>query len=134
LKKSFSLIEVLVSVMLVSTVIIVMLQTKNNSLFFLEKFETNSFYHSCISLVSTMPTSDEKIYIEDKINFDDDDIRTKLKNIKIVSKIADEKEIKIANNEYIKKTSIQSATYTIEHNEDTKISQKFYTFKLGFNE
>jgi type II secretory pathway pseudopilin PulG len=52
MKKAFSLVEVLVSVMLIVGVIATIIKTKDNSLFFLEKFKQNSFYNGVISMIT----------------------------------------------------------------------------------
>jgi hypothetical protein len=85
--------EVLIAIVLITTVIAAILQTKNNSLFFLDKFQTSSFYHSCISLSTDYNASNrnKNIYVSDSINFGDDDIRKKLKEIKI--HVKDEEKI-----------------------------------------
>jgi hypothetical protein len=128
--------EVLIAVVLITTVIAAILQTKNNSLFFLEKFQTSSFYHSCISLSTDSNASNrnKNIYVSDSVNFGDDDIRKKLKEIKI--HVKDEEKIdekKLPDNDYIKTASINKSTYKIEKNDKT-ISQTIYSFTLNLDE
>ncbi len=51
-KKAISLIEVMVSIALISTVIVTILKIKDNNLFYIDKFKKASLSNGYISLVS----------------------------------------------------------------------------------
>ena len=129
MKKSITLIEVLVSVMLISVVITAILQIKENNLYFLEKIKNSSLYNSYISLVSLTPlkkSEDKKIYLSDEVDFADDDIRKVLKEIKIERKTKDLDPLEFKTDEYNLKVNIFKTTLTIEN----KITTNFYRFAL----
>ncbi|MEA2017724.1 MAG: hypothetical protein U9N59_04690 [Campylobacterota bacterium] len=128
-KKAISLVEVMVSVALISIIIVSILKIKDNNLFFIEKFKTTSLNNGYISLVSipfNVNMRNEKIRLGDKINFDDDEIRRELKDIKIILEDIKIKDIELPTNDYIKTAEIIHSKYTIEKD----ISKIFYTFKL----
>ncbi len=68
----------------------------------------------------------ETIRVSDKINFNDDDMRKELKNIKIILKDKKLKNIELPKNDYLKDTKVIKSTYSIEK----EVSKVFYTFKL----
>ncbi len=128
-KKAISLIEVMVSIALISTVIVTILKIKDNNLFYIDKFKKASLHNGYISLVS-LPSNvkmrNETIRVSDKINFNDDDMRKELKNIKIILKDKKLKNIELPKNDYLKDTKVIKSTYSIEK----EVSKVFYTFKL----
>ena len=132
MKKAISIIEVLVAVMLITTVIAAVLQMKNNNLFFLDKFSQSALLNSYVSYsVVQAPNSkrDTKIYLDKQIDFNDDAIRKKLKQIKISIKDTVEKDVGIPKNDYIQSVNILKSSYNLEY-KAKKIQQNFYTFKL----
>jgi len=132
MKKAISIIEVLVAVMLITTVIAAVLQMKNNNLFFLDKFSQSALLNSYVSYTVVQPPNskrDTKIYLDKQVDFNDDDIRKKLKQIKISIKDTEEKDIGIPKNDYIQSVNILKSSYNLEYKEK-KIQQNFYTFKL----
>ncbi len=126
MKQSFSLVEVLVAVSLISTVIVTTLQMQQNNIFFLEKFKESSTQNSYISLAtsSSKTLRNKKIILSDVVNFNDDDIRKELKDIRV--KVVDSKadNVKIPKNDFLEGKVIQS-TYSTD-----KVTKIFYTFKL----
>ncbi|RLA82807.1 MAG: hypothetical protein DRG78_06165 [Epsilonproteobacteria bacterium] len=128
-KKAISLIEVMVSIALISTVIVTILKIKDNNLFYIDKFKKISLNNGYISLVS-LPSNEKirgkTIRVSDKINLNDDDIRKELKNIKIMLQDKKIKNIELPKNAYIKDAKVIKSTYSIE----TEVSKVFYTFKF----
>jgi len=128
-KTAISLIEVMVSIALISTVIVTILKIKDNNLFYIEKFKTMSLNNGYISLV-TIPFDksqmDKTIRVGDNINLNDDDIRKELKGIKIILKERFIKDVELPSNNYIKSAKIISSTYST----DINMQKIFYTFKL----
>ncbi len=130
MKKAISLVEVLVSIMLITTVIVAILQMKDNNFFLLEKFKKTSLYNSYISLAVTIGINrNEKVYLDDIVNFDDNDIRKDFKEVRILVKDKNLKDIILPENEYLRFISVVESNYTMSLHNDTA-QQKFYTFKL----
>ena len=133
MKKSFSLIEVLISVMLLSVIITTIFQIKENNLFFLSKFANSSKNNEFISLATIEKIDPNKlrnsnIYLDEIVDFKDDDIRKELKNIKVNIKDKEEEELDLSTDEYTLKIQILKSMYKIED----KIQKDIYTFKLGY--
>jgi hypothetical protein len=131
MKKALSLVEVLISVMLLSIIITTILQIKQNNLLFLEKFKQTSINNSYISLLVTSKTNNRNrnIYLSDKIDFNDDDIRQELKSVKINIKDEELDDIILPQNDYIKTAKVVKSTYTIV-SDDNLPKNIYFTFKL----
>jgi hypothetical protein len=128
-KQALSLVEVLVSVMLISVVIVSILQIKENNLNFLDKTKDRFKYISYISMVAldeSKKLEDKNIYLDKVIDFKDDDIRKELKLIKIKLKDEQLKPIKLGDDEYKLSINIKKTKLTIED----KIKKEFYRFSL----
>jgi hypothetical protein len=130
MRKAISLVEVLVAIILITVVIGTMLQMKSNNLFYLEKFKNTSLYNSYISLVINFDgkQEEETIYLDDIVDFDDDDIRKEFKEIKIKKIINDDEEIKLPANDYVKTAKVIETTFKIED----KSFKTFYKFELEY--
>ena len=128
-KKSFTLVEVLISVMLLSTVIATLLQIKNNNLNLLSNINEKQHFREYIPLLSFdafNDTTNKDIYLSDKINFNDDDIRKKLKEIKVHIQGESQKPITFTTDEYIVNININKTTLSINNN----ISKSYYHFSI----
>jgi len=131
MEKSFFLIEVLISIVLISGVIFSLFQIKSNSMYFLEKYGNNQELKSAIFLVSLnnkeMVIKDKSVYLNDVVEFKDDDIRRKLKNIKV--EVKDElEEIKdISLDGLTIKTQITKINYSV----DKEINKQFHIMKFN---
>jgi len=129
MKKSLTLVEVLISVMLISVVITAMLQIKNNNLIILKKVNNttqNSSYVNLLAFDKIKNNQDTKIYLDEQINFKDDDIRKKLKTIKVTKKTTQEKPIILKSDDYKLTIMIYKTTLAIED----KITTNYYRFSL----
>ncbi|MEA3352815.1 MAG: hypothetical protein U9Q33_03220 [Campylobacterota bacterium] len=128
MKKSISLVEVMVSIILLSVVIVSSLQIKQNNLHNLERFKDISKYDGYINLTanSVEDKADKNIYLSDVVDFDDDEIRREFKDIKIELKHTVLDEIELPKNDFIKSAQITKSRYSIQDN----IEKNFYTFKL----
>lgn len=85
MKKALSLIEVLVSVVILSVSIATLLKTNEQSFKAVENFNKssiNSFVLEIANLQAIKETSDKSYYASDLVKFDIDDIDRKLKDIK----------------------------------------------------
>jgi K+ transporter len=129
MKKSLTLVEVLISVMLISVVITAMLQIKNNNLIILKKVNDtiqNNSYVNLLAFDKINNNQDTKIYLDEQINFKDDNIRKKLKTIKVTKKTTQEKPIILKSDDYKLTIMIYKTTLAIED----KITTNYYRFSL----
>jgi len=130
MKKSISLIEVLISVILIAIVIVMIIQMKGNNLFLLEKFKDSTLNNGYILFaVNNNEKRNYKMYLSNIVNFEDDEIREELKGIKITVKNKKLKDLTMLRNDYIKSIVFVESTYVLNLNNKTT-SRKFYTFKL----
>ena len=135
MKKALSLIEVLISIALLSTVIITILQLKDNNIYFLAKFKKDALYNNYIALIASSYKKDinKNVYLSDTVDFKDNDIRKELKQIKINIKNTNSYDIKMPPNDYIQAAIINGLTYTVKtKDKDKDIKKTFYTFKLDY--
>ena len=130
MKKSFSLIEVLIAISLLSVVIIALLQIKQNNIFFLSKFNHSLKYNQLLNIsvneIKKNNLRNTHIYLDEIVDFKDDEIRKLLKNTKVYIKDKQLQTIDLSNDEYILRINTYETNYKIEN----KISKKFYTFRI----
>lgn len=131
MKKSFSLVEVLIAVVILSIAITALIQTNQNNLFLLEKFQDASKSDGYISLglfgVDSNKTSDTNFYLDDVVDFKDDESRKELKELKVTLK-------KIILEEQTIQTDalpIRLQTTQINLKIENQKEQNFYQFKLN---
>ena len=130
MRSALSLVEVLISVMLISVVIVSILQIKENNLGFIEKGKIstqNSSYISMVALDDANTTTKDNIVLSNRIQFQDDDIRREFKDIKIYIKDEDLKPIEYKSDEYNLVIDINKVTYSLEE----KTKKVFYRFSLS---
>jgi type II secretory pathway pseudopilin PulG len=134
-KKAITLIEVIISVVLIVVAIGSLFQIKNNNLNFLQTSKEQSLYNSYIDMVKVAigdtninNLKDETIYLSSKINISnlkDDNLRKKLKKIKI--KIEEKILLPITfDDKYPFIINIKQTNMQIKN----KISKNFYTFSV----
>jgi Tfp pilus assembly protein PilV len=131
MKKSLSLVEVLISVMLISIVVVALLQIKENNLHLLRKTKDMLKYNSYISLVA-LENDDKKLrnksfYLDKKIKFKDDDIRKELKLIKVKIKDKKLKPTRFETDKQVLIINIKQTNISIKDD----AMKKFYRFSLG---
>ncbi len=131
MKKSFSLIEVIIAIALLSVVIVTMFKIKENNLFFLDKFKQTSKYNEFISIATITNKNlnslrNTHIYLDKVVDFDDDDIRKELKNIKVYIKDKELPSINLNDDAFTLNINIIKSQYKIED----KITKDIYTFEL----
>ncbi len=132
IKKAFSLVEILISVALISVVIVALIQMGQNNLFLLEKFKsisTNNDYSSLAFYgIDENQTSDKNIYLDEVVDFKDDDLRRELKEIKVVVKNEKLEDEKIDAESFAITKQITKTKLTIENQNE----KDFYRFKLVY--
>jgi len=128
MKKSFSLMEVIISVVMLSVVMITLLQIKSDNIFIVEKSKDKSLSLDYIQLALNLEEKEninENRFLEKKYNFKNDEIREELKDIKIKvqSEKLDTKSYDSSN------TNINIITNTITYSIDD-ITKSIYTFEI----
>jgi len=103
MKKAFSLMEVIISIVILSFVMITLIQIRNENIFLVSKSNQKNYIEDYIMLSidfnDDILDKNENIFLSDKYNFENDDIRKVLKDIQI--DIQDKKlESKNINSEF----------------------------------
>lgn len=131
-KKAFTLVEVLVAVALISIVIGALIQMGQNNLYLLEKFKAISVNNDYSSLafygIDETKTSDQKIYLDEVVDFKDDDLRRELKEIKVIVKNEKLEDKKIEADSFTITKKITKTKLTIENQKE----KDFYRFELVY--
>ena len=131
-KKSFSLMEVIIAVMILSVVMVALLQIKTENIFLIsktnERVKLNEYVQLSIDLkkVNEESSEDIELFLDKKYPFINDDIRKELKEIKVNIREKKEDEYKIETPSENLNVTIYSRTYSI--NEDIK--KKIFNFKF----
>ena len=131
-KKSFSLMEVIIAVMILSVVMVALLQIKTENIFLIsktnERVKLNEYVQLSIDLKKINEENSENIefFLDKKYPFVNDDIRKELKEIKVNIREKKEDEYKIETPSENLNVTIYSRTYSI--NEDIK--KKIFNFKF----
>ena len=134
-KKSFSLMEVIIAVMILSVVMVALLQIKTENIFLIsktnERIKLNEYVQLSIDLKKVNEENIENIeniefFLDKKYPFVNDDIRKELKEIKVDIREKKEDEYKIETTSEDLNIIIYSRTYSI--NEDIK--KKIFNFKF----
>lgn len=121
--------EVIISVVMLSVVMLTLLQLKSDSIFLVSKSSEQSKLSDYIQLVINMSKEDKKnenIFLSRLYNFDNDDIRKEFKDIKI--KVKSEQ---ISSKDY----STDTVNFKIITNENSysiqdDIKKNIYTFRI----
>ena len=120
MKKSFTLIEVLISVSLVVIVLGAFYKISSNSFNFLEKSKKNRLDFEIIAL-SFNDKKDKKIFLDELIDLSDDEIRRDLKEVRIIQKVRDTDEIDL------KVVKLNETEISLKYKDK---DYKFYSFKI----
>lgn len=132
MKKAFSLVEVVISIVILSFVMITLFQIKNNNIFLLNKSDENVKLADYILLIidinDNLENKNENISLSEAINFDNDEIRKELKEIKIKMKDDKLKDFNVEHENIKFEVKTYARTYEIEN----KIKKSIYSFKVKF--
>ncbi|MFW2579700.1 type IV pilus modification PilV family protein [Aliarcobacter butzleri] len=125
MKKAFSLMEVIISIVILSFVMITLIQIRNENIFLVSKGNQKNYIEDYIILSidfnDDILDKNENIFLSDKYNFENDDIRKELKDIQI--DIKDKKlESKNINSEFNinMKTNILYRDIKLQNSDFTK--------------
>lgn len=131
MKKSFFLVEVLISIMLISGVILALLEIKNNNLNFLEKYSVHNGINSAVSLMALnnkeIGNTNKNFYFNDVVDFKDEDARKKFKDLqlKVKDKQFEDKSFLLEG------ITIKIETFESKYTVDKNISKNIYTIKFN---
>ena len=131
MKKAFSLMEVIICVVILSVVMITLLQIKSNNIFLVtkseEKLKSIDYILMSISFNDPIFDKNEDILVNQKYNFENDEIKQELKDIKINLKDdkLEDKTIKNGNTNLNITTSFR--TFSLENSD---IKKKIYSFRI----
>ena len=131
MKKAFSLIEVIVSVVILSVVMLSLFQIKSENIFLISKSEQksklNDYVLMAVDFNSKILDKNEFISLDTKYNFENDNIKKEFKDKRVL--IKDDKID--AYTIEAQKNSLNIVTYyrtfTLENSDTKKI---IYTFKI----
>lgn len=123
--------EVIISVMILSVVMLALLQIKSQNVFMItkadERAKINDYILLGIDFVSTNQEENREFYLKDKLVFENEEIRKELKDLKVEVKSNDKEEYKIKTDKDDINMNITSKTYGLGEEESKK---NIYEFKI----
>ena len=131
MKKAFSLMEVIISVVILSVVMITLLQIKSNNIQLASKSEeknkSNDYILMALSFNDSITNKNESVLIDKKYTYDNEEINEEIKNRKVNIKDdkLESKTIESHKNSINISTSFRSFSL-----ENSDIQKKIYTFKI----
>ncbi len=131
MKKAFSLMEVIISVVILSVVMITLLQIKSNNIQLASKSEeknkSNDYILMALSFNDSITNKNESVLIDKKYTYDNEEINEEIKNRKVNIKDdkLESKTIESHRNSINISTSFRSFSL-----ENSDIQKKIYTFKI----
>jgi prepilin-type N-terminal cleavage/methylation domain-containing protein len=131
MKKAFSLMEVIISIVILSVAMIALLQIKSENIFLVSKSNENTKVNDYILLSidfrDEILNKNEDIFLDKKYTYLNDNVRKELKDIKISIKDDKIESNSIQSNLNNINTTIFSRTYSLEN---SNIKKKIYSFKI----
>ena len=131
MKKAFSLMEVIISIVILSVVMITLLQIKSDNIHLVsksdKKVKINDYILLAIDFKNEILNKNEDIEIYKNLKYENEYVRNELKDIKV--RIKDEKieSISIDNGFNNINITTYSRTFTLEQSD---IKKKLYSFKI----
>jgi len=131
MKKAFFLMEVMVSILLVFGSILILFEVESNNLNFLERLKKNNDRYSAISIFalndydSLSKNNDQKLYFDEVVTFEDDELRKRFKNLTVNAKYLDSSSKSMGDD--LKLTVLKKE---INYFISKQLSQKIYRFEL----
>ncbi len=131
MKKAFSLMEVIISVVILSVVMITLLQIKSNNIQLASKSEEKNksidYILMALSFNDSITNKNESVLIDKKYTYDNEEINEEIKNRKVNIKDdkLESKTIESHRNSINISTSFRSFSL-----ENSDIQKKIYTFKI----
>ncbi len=131
MKKAFSLMEVIISIVMLSVVMITLLQIKSENIYMVsksdEKVKLNEYILLSIDFKDEIAIKNEEISLDKKYGFENEEIIKELKDIKV--SIKDEKLEAESINSGFNSLNITTFSRTLGL-ENSDIKKKLYSFKI----
>ncbi len=132
--KAFSLMEIIVSVTILSFVMITLIETKENNIFIISKSnERNSIEEKMLLAIdfnTEVLNNQENVLISTKYNFDNKDIQRELDDLNIEISHHNDKKKSIKIDEYNINLNIDTYYKEIGFKNDN-LNKKIYTFSIN---
>ena len=131
MKQAFSLMEVIISIVILSVVMLTLLQIKNDNIHLVsksdKKVKINDYILLAIDFKNEILNKNEDIDISKNYKYENEDIQQELKDKKVI--IKDEKmKLESINSRF---NSLNITTFTRTFNLDnTDVKKKLYSFKI----
>ena len=131
MKQAFSLMEVIISIVILSVVMLTLLQIKNDNIHLVSKSDKkvriNDYILLAIDFKNEILNKNEDIDISKNYKYENEDIQQELKDKKVI--IKDEKmKLESINSRF---NSLNITTFTRTFNLDnTDVKKKLYSFKI----
>ena len=129
MKKAFLMVEVIISILLLSGIILTLFKINDNSFKLINKVDTDGFYNQLISIVAlnynTYTKSNISVYPNTLVTFNDE-TRKEIKSIKIQMK----QEIDAKKRLSISEVNIPVTIYKTTYNIEKKNSKKIYSIQF----
>ncbi len=123
--------EVIISVMILSVVMLALLQIKSQNVFMItkadEKAKINDYILLGMDFTQVQQEENSEVRLKDRLVFENEEIRKELKDLKIKIKTNDKEEYKIKTDKDDINLSIISNTYSLDEEENKK---NIYEFKI----
>ncbi|APW64569.1 MULTISPECIES: type IV pilus modification PilV family protein [Arcobacteraceae] len=129
MKKSFSLMEVIIAIIMLSVVMLTLLQVKSDNIFLVTKSKEKSVFQDYIQTAININEKDninENRYLGKLYTFKNDDIRRELKDIKIKVK-KEEVDTASFKNDVV---NFSITTYETSYSIEDDIKKNMYSFKI----
>lgn len=129
--KAFSLMEVIISIVILSFVMITLLQIKSENIFLIsksnEKIKLNDYILLAIDFKNKIEDKNEEINLYKNYKFENEDIQKELKDIKVTIKDEKIESESINSDSNTINITTFSRTFSLENSD---IQKKLYSFKL----
>lgn len=129
--KAFSLMEVIISIVILSFVMITLLQIKSENIFLIsksnEKIKLNDYILLAIDFKNKIEDKNEEIDLYKNYKFENEDIQKELKDIKVTIKDEKIESESINSDSNTINITTFSRTFSLENSD---IQKKLYSFKL----
>ena len=129
MKKSFSLIEVIIATILLSTIVLSLFQIKENNIAIVNKnseIQKNLEYILLALNTNVLKEESQSIYLDKLIDIKEDSLRKKLKDKKVNI------ETKLIDVKYLKKEdfNLKVSQFITKYNLNGSMTKNIYRFKL----
>jgi prepilin-type N-terminal cleavage/methylation domain-containing protein len=131
MKRAFTLIETVISVAILSVVMLILLQIKENNIYFLQKVEDSTKIDMQLALGMGLSDfnntlEEKKFYIKDLLTLKDDEVRQKIKEIQVTRTIEEPDELEVGSEDFPISVLIYKENYSLKDGSN----KNMYSFTL----